>query len=122
MTTALIRHTGRPVLYPQPHDPDTTVWYVMIWDEALADQVATIEGGSWAITPAPSDPPEAGDMTIDAEVIGSSATIGGVTYAQTTAVKISGGTVDEIYTLTCTVQTDAGETLQKSFILHCDQQ
>lgn len=120
--TVLISHTGRPIQYPEPHDPDSTVWYVMIWDQALAYQSATITGGSFSVLPAPSTPPTTGQMVIAASVIGSPATIDGVSYAQTCAAKITGGTVGVKYTVTCAVETSIGETIQKSFILRCGQQ
>lgn len=119
--TAIILHTGRPVSYPQPHDPDSSIWYVMIWDQVLADQQATITSGVWRLRPAASAPPEEGEMVIVGTQIGIDWTVDGTVYHEVCVVKLSGGTVGEKYTITCQVTTSAGETFEKSFILTVSQ-
>lgn len=77
-------------------DPSDVLDYSLNWTEFLEDDADTITSSSWAVTP-------------------SGLTLGENQYASgITTVWVSGGTSRETYTITNTITTESGRTIERS--------
>lgn len=111
-------HRGPILDYPVPHDPDSTVWYAIVFDDAIGG--ATIQTGSFSLS-YPGDEEDEGLLTIEDSEIDVEGTFDGQAYEHVCRVLLSGGILGEKYIVSCTIATSSGEVIQKSFRLRIGQ-